>query len=74
MELEQISPVCNINLFFFKSEHFDVKFVFVAVQNKKVANFLLAAVHNEAHRRSVRGLHLLRWSENANFYHSKSAN
>ena len=36
--------------FFWKSKHFDVQFDFVAVQNKKVTNFLLVAVHNEAHR------------------------
>ena len=27
----------------------------MAVQNKKVTNFLLVAVHNEAHRQSVLG-------------------
>ena len=40
--------------FFRKSEHFDVLIVFKVVQNKRVTNFLLVAVHNEAHRRSVR--------------------
>ena len=43
----------SVNLFW-KSEHFDIEFVFVAVQNKKVTNFLLLAVPNEANQRSVR--------------------
>ena len=41
--------------FFWKFEHFNIQFVFVAVQNKKVTNFLLMAVHNEAHQQSVCG-------------------
>ena len=42
--------------FFWKSEHFDIWFVFVAVQGKKVTNFLLVAVRHKAHRQSSRGL------------------
>ena len=44
--------------FFYKSEHFDIWFVFVAVQNKKVTNFLLVAVHNKAHRQSIHELYV----------------
>jgi hypothetical protein len=35
----------GINQFLLKSEHFDVQFVYVAVQNKKVTNFLLVGCH-----------------------------
>ena len=35
-----------------------MQFVFVDVQNKNVTNFLLVAVHNEAHWRSICGLML----------------
>ena len=39
--------------FLLKIQAFDIKFVYVAVRNKKVTNFLLVAVHNDAHRWSI---------------------